>query len=76
MTDRINVPGATNTATEIAGQATDDLVPADLSRADDKADAGTDSALSSDDIEIPGATYEIASAASPDAGDSASAERS
>ena len=76
MTDRTNAPGATSTATEIAGQATDDLVPADASRADDKTDAGIGSTLSSDDVEIPGATYEIGSAASPDASDPTSAERS
>ncbi|HVF09448.1 MAG TPA: hypothetical protein VNA16_01520 [Abditibacteriaceae bacterium] len=83
MADITESSGATDTATEIAGQATDDLVPTDLSRADDKADsgtseedAGTGSTLSLDDVEIPGAAYEIGSASGgADADDSASAAR-
>jgi len=66
MTDTTNAPGATSTATEIAGQATDDAVPADASRADDKTDSGVSkndvgegTIQSLDEVELPGPTFNI-----------------
>jgi hypothetical protein len=78
MTDTTNAPGATDRATEIAGIATDDVVAADVSRADDKSDEGISkndvgegTIESLHDLDLPGPTFDIDSASTtPDAPDS------
>ena len=70
MSDITSGPGATGRATEIAGIATDDVVAADVSRADDKMDSGVskndvgEGTLESlDDIDLPGPAFDIGSTA-------------
>ena len=68
MNNSDNAAGATDAATEIAGQANDDAVSADVSRADAKTDsgmsendAGEGTIQSLDEVELPGPAFDIGS---------------